>query len=411
MKHIGLKIALVMIVSLTVCCSIFLFVFHISFSKYFEGEAQKEIALLQGFYKLDLSTLTEEDYFNYFYDDNNIYASSVNYLYTNNNYELYADYYDWANVSNAGADKTVAEFAKNNAAKLSLGEIMVRQSASSHYVIGQLPSYDESICVVYIDITSMDRLANRFSVIAIIPMTIISIIMVFVGMNFGKRLEIARARQTTFFQNASHELKTPLMSIQGYAEGIQTGVIEPGKAATVIMDESLRMSGLVEELLDISKIESSQMKLDLEPFDLKELIYDCLRSLEPVAAKKNINLNVDFPDERIILTGDEVQIRRAISNLLTNALRYAQSSVDVAIKQGISQTIISVLDDGDHLPKDVLSHIFERFYTGPNGNTGIGLALSKEIIELHKGTITAANVASGIEFKINLPFSTTKTYF
>ena len=209
---------------------------------------------------------------------------------------------------------------------------LAQQVSASQKTAGNIGSYRYAMCenddgymIIFVDITSrMDSFRSFLLasiIIAAAGWLIMAVLVMILSGRIMKPFADNYEKQRRFITDAGHELKTPLMSIQGYAAGIQTGVIESGKAAAVIMDESLIMSGLVEELLDISKIESNQMKLDFEPFDLKELIYDCLRSLEPVATKKNIAFNVDFPEERIILTGDEVQIRRAISNLITNALR------------------------------------------------------------------------------------------
>ena len=107
-------------------------------------------------------------------------------------------------------------------------------------------------------------------------------------------------RQQTFFQNASHELKTPLMAIQGYAEGIQAGVMDTASAAEVILEESDRMTELVEELLDISKIDMGRQQLALSETDIRELLYDSIRAVEPTAAASGITIVPDFPEEPVI---------------------------------------------------------------------------------------------------------------
>ena len=134
-------------------------------------------------------------------------------------------------------------------------------------------------------------------------------------------------RQQTFFQNASHELKTPLMAIQGYAEGIQAGVMDTASAAEVILEESDRMTELVEELLDISKIDMGRQQLALSETDIRELLYDSIRAVEPAAAASGITIAPDFPEEPIMVKCDDTQMRRAVTNILTNGVRYARSEL------------------------------------------------------------------------------------
>ena len=98
-----------------------------------------------------------------------------------------------------------------------------------------------------------------------------------IGYRLGVKIEESQKTQRRFFQNSSHELKTPLMAIQGYAEGIEMDVVDPQNAAGIIMEETERMTGLVEEILSISKIDSRHFKLDLVKLDIKEVLYDCFR--------------------------------------------------------------------------------------------------------------------------------------
>ena len=212
-------------------------------------------------------------------------------------------------------------------------------------------------------------------------------------------------RQQTFFQNASHELKTPLMAIQGYAEGIQAGVMDTASAAEVILEESDRMTELVEELLDISKIDMGRQQLALSETDIRELLYDSIRAVEPAAAASGITIAPDFPEEPIMVKCDDTQMRRAVTNILTNGLRYARSDLCLTCRADRRQVTIRIQDDGDGIAEGDLPHIFDRFYMGKSGKSGIGLALTKEIIHLHKGTIRAYNGDTGAVFEISFPMS------
>lgn len=221
---------------------------------------------------------------------------------------------------------------------------------------------------------------------------------------FGYKLKGAEQQQT-FFQNASHELKTPLMAIQGYAEGIQAGVMDTDSAAEVILAESDRMTELVEELLDISKIDMGRQQLALSEMDIRELLYDSIRAVESAAAARGITIAPDFSEEPIMVKCDDTQMRRAVTNILTNGLRYARSELRLTCRADRRQVTIRIQDDGDGIAEADLPHIFDRFYMGRSGKSGIGLALTREIIHLHKGTIRARNGDTGAVFEISIPVS------
>ena len=257
--------------------------------------------------------------------------------------------------------------------------------------------------IMYIDIGPITRYIVTLNWAFFGVLLAISSVMCLLGFRFGRDIEKEAERQQTFFQNASHELKTPLMAIQGYAEGIQAGVMDTGSAAEVILAESDRMTGLVDELLDISKIDMGRQPLTLSETDIRELLYDSIRAVEPAAAASGITIAPDFPEEPIMVKCDDTQIRRAVTNILTNGLRYARSKLCLTCRPDKQNVIIRIQDDGDGIAEGDLPHIFERFYMGKSGKSGIGLALTKEIIHLHKGTIRAYNGDSGAVFEITLP--------
>ena len=233
----------------------------------------------------------------------------------------------------------------------------------------------------------------------------ISSVMCLMGFRFGRDIEKEAERQQTFFQNASHELKTPLMAIQGYAEGIQAGVMDTGSAAEVILAESDRMTELVDELLDISKIDMGRQPLTLSEMDVRELLYDSMRAVEPIAACGGITITPDFPETPVMVSCDDTRLRRAVTNILSNGVRYARSQLHLTCRTEKRHVTIRIQDDGDGIAAEDLPHIFDRFYMGKNGKSGIGLALAKEIIHLHKGTIRAYNGDSGAVFEISIPVS------
>ena len=258
--------------------------------------------------------------------------------------------------------------------------------------------------IMYIDIGPITRYIVTLNWAFFAVLLAISSVMCLLGFRFGRDIEKEAERQQTFFQNASHELKTPLMAIQGYAEGIQAGVMDTGGAAEVILEESDRMTELVDELLDISKIDMGRQRLALSEIDIRELLYDSIRAVEP-AAGGGIAIVPDFPEEPVMVSCDDTRLRRAVTNILSNGVRYARSELRLTCCADKRHVTIRIQDDGDGIAEADLPHIFERFYMGKSGKSGIGLALTREIIHLHKGTIRAYNGDGGAVFEITIPVS------
>ena len=256
--------------------------------------------------------------------------------------------------------------------------------------------------IMYIDIGPITRYIVTLNWAFFVVLLAISSVMCLLGFRFGRDIEKEAERQQTFFQNASHELKTPLMAIQGYAEGIQAGVMDTASAAEVILEESDRMTELVEELLDISKIDMGRQQLALSEMDVRELLYDSIRAVEP-AAVGGIAIVPDFPEEPVMVSCDDTRLRRAVTNILSNGVRYARSELRLTCRADKRHVTIRIQDDGDGIAEEDLPHIFDRFYMGRSGKSGIGLALTKEIVHLHRGTIRAYNGDSGAVFEITLP--------
>ena len=259
--------------------------------------------------------------------------------------------------------------------------------------------------IMYIDIGPITRYIVTLNWAFFAVLLAISSVMCLLGFRFGRDIEKEAERQQTFFQNASHELKTPLMAIQGYAEGIQAGVMDAGGAAEVILAESDRMTELVEELLDISKIDMGRQRPTLSETDIRELLYDSIRAVEPTVVSSGITIVPDFPEEPVMVSCDDTRLRRAVTNILSNGVRYARSELRLTCRADKRHVTIRIQDDGDGIAEADLPHIFDRFYMGKSGKSGIGLALTKEIVHLHKGTIRAYNGDSGAVFEISIPVS------
>ena len=278
---------------------------------------------------------------------------------------------------------------------------LIFMSAQEDYGDGEEPySY-----IMYIDIGPITRYIVTLNWVFFAVLLAISSVMCLLGFRFGRDIEKEAERQQTFFQNASHELKTPLMAIQGYAEGIQAGVMDAGGAAEVILEESDRMTELVEELLDISKIDMGRQQLALSETDIRELLYDSIRAVEPTVVSGGIAIVPDFPEEPVMVSCDDTRLRRAVTNILSNGLRYARSELRLTCRTDKRHVTIRIQDDGDGIAEEDLPHIFDRFYMGRSGKSGIGLALTKEIVHLHRGTIRAYNGDTGAVFEISIPVS------
>lgn len=258
--------------------------------------------------------------------------------------------------------------------------------------------------ILYVNVSALTILANSLNLFFFTVLIIFTALAIGVGIYLGKKIENAEEKTQQFFQNISHELQTPIMAIQGYAEGIETNVLQnQQQAAKVILKESQNMSELIEELLFLAKLNSGQLQLHKELVEVNELVFDVLRSLDWLTNKHNITIQMTPSVQIPVISGDEKQLSKALSNLLRNALTYAHEKVQITINTKPNQIEIMIIDDGDGIaPKD-LPHIFERFYKGKNGNIGIGLALTKEIVELHDGELLAKNTKNGTTFTMILP--------
>ena len=256
--------------------------------------------------------------------------------------------------------------------------------------------------VLYVDIGAVMQYSAYLNAVFFAVLAILSVLVCLFGWKLGGYVEKAHESQKWFFQNVSHELKTPMMAVQGCAEGIHTGVLDPVEASGVILEETEQMSELVEELLALSRLESGQANAEFHLTDVRELLYDCLRSTEQLAEQYNLHISLRFDDTPVTVNCDEIQLRRAFTNIITNALRYAKEKIQIECKADRGKAVVRIRDDGEGIAPELLPHIFDRFFSTRKGGAGIGLSLAKEIVSLHKGTIHAAN-DGGAVFEISLP--------
>ncbi len=229
-----------------------------------------------------------------------------------------------------------------------------------------------------------------------------------------RRLEKMRKE---FVGNVSHELKTPLTSIKGYVETLLAGEHDSDtyqNFLSIINDEADRLEKLIEDLLNLSKIESNFDYFTEEDVDLIGIINNASLLLESKAGKKNIELNFDLPYEFPIIKGNREQLSRVMINLIDNAIKYTDKNgkIEIRVYQSESEDylVVEVEDNGMGIPKKDLPRIFERFYRVDKarsrklGGTGLGLSIVKHIIEQHQGEIGVESEAEkGSKFYFKLP--------
>lgn len=215
-------------------------------------------------------------------------------------------------------------------------------------------------------------------------------------------LREAKQKQETFFQNVSHELRTPLTSIRGNAEGIVYGVMEPQSAAKIILSESDKLGGMVEDILYLSRMGRSAPEGAAEKLDLREVLSLCVSEQHTAADGKGVAFRFDFDEAPVMLPVREQDAQRLFGNLISNAIRYAKSEVRLACHTEDGAVVVRVADDGPGIAEEDLPHIFERFYKGKDGKHGIGLAIAQSVAETYHGTLTARS-DGGAVFEARFP--------
>ncbi len=217
--------------------------------------------------------------------------------------------------------------------------------------------------------------------------------------------------------NVSHDLRSPLASIQGYLETIQikNGHISPDEQKQyidVVLRNTVSLSNLVAALFELSKLDAEQVRPQNESFSVSELVQDLVQQFQPEAERAGVRLEGELPDNLSLAYGDIALVERAISNLIDNAIRFSPQGGIVRIvpqNQG-DQIGVQVIDSGKGIPEDELPHIFDRFYrveksrTKKRGGAGLGLAIAKKIIELHGARLKVeSTLNSGTTFSFELP--------
>ena len=403
MKNIKLRIVYLILGSALLLSALFVLAVNVIIPSHFVNEAKKALLNEAEYQNRAIPYTYDEPDYDENWEEEYFFTPSIVFLELEDGYR----HNTW-NRDTYRLEKKLLEYCAGR--NITLGQCYTFKTDRHHLIFMSVQEDygdgEESYSyIMYIDIGPITRYIVTLNWAFFAVLLAISSVMCLLGFRFGRDIEKVAERQQTFFQNASHELKTPLMAIQGYAEGIQAGVMDTGSAAEVILKESDRMTELVDELLDISKIDMGRQRLALSEIDIRELLYDGIRAVEPAAAASGITIVPDFPEEPVMVICDDTRLRRAVTNILSNGVRYARSELRLTCRADKRHVTIRIQDDGNGIAEADLPHIFDRFYMGKSGKSGIGLALTKEIVHLHRGTIRAYNGETGAVFEISIPVS------
>lgn len=222
--------------------------------------------------------------------------------------------------------------------------------------------------------------------------------------------EEAEERRKEFLSNVSHELKTPIALIQGYAEGLKEGIADDDEESRdyycdVIIDEAQKMNGMVKNLLNLSHIESGSEQLSIERFDITELISGIVGNKNLLASQKNCEIIYDRTEPQYVWA-DETKIEEVITNYLTNAINHCEYDKKIIIKNfRVGDDVkVTVFNTGKNIPEEELDKIWIKFYkvdkarTREYGGNGIGLSIVKAIMDLHNKKCGVENKSDGVEF-------------
>jgi len=231
------------------------------------------------------------------------------------------------------------------------------------------------------------------------------------------RLERSQKSQRDFVANVSHELKTPLTSIQGFAQAILDETADTPaarkQAAQIIYNEAGRMHRLALDLLDLARLEAGTADLKMSIVNMNLLLQNIVEKFTPQAQKTGITVRLNTPDQLPTLIGDGDRLAQVFTNVVDNALKFTPAGGQVSLAAAVveAEMEISITDSGIGVPKEALPHLFDRFYQvdisragGAGHSTGLGLAIVKEIVEAHNGKISVrSELGHGTTFAIHLP--------
>ena len=239
--------------------------------------------------------------------------------------------------------------------------------------------------------------------------------------SMARQVSTTLQSQQDLVANVSHDLKTPLTSIQGFSQALLDGTASDEaareRAATIIHEESSRMRRLVDELLDLARLEAGQVTLAREPVDVGLLLTECANRFAPQSERLGVALDVELAPDLPPVLGDADRLGQVFGNLVDNALQHLGSAsgegrVALCAEQSDGSLVCSVTDNGPGIPSEDLTRVFERFYqvdksrARRRSGAGLGLAIAQEIIHAHGGSIRVESVEGlGTRFTVELPLA------
>ncbi len=232
------------------------------------------------------------------------------------------------------------------------------------------------------------------------------------ALNFmAEELKKSDNMKNEFISSISHEIRTPLTSIRGWAETIENGGIdseENKQGISIILKESKRLTGLVEQLLDFSRFESGRLHMNFEEVDLNSLIKDVLKLYAIKSEEKNLHININLDPNITYITGDADRLRQVFINIIDNACKfsYKDGQITVSTLSFVDGANVYIEDQGIGIPANDLPRATEKFYKGKSKRTGtgLGLAISKEIVIMHNGTLNIESIENkGTKVIVSLP--------
>ncbi len=226
-----------------------------------------------------------------------------------------------------------------------------------------------------------------------------------------EKVQIEEMR-TEFLSNVSHELKTPIALVQGYAEVLKEMQMDEESRdyyCDVIIDEAVKMNRLVRSLLSLNELESGIGRLDLTRFDIVSLIEGVVSSNRIVAEGKGAKVSIS-PAGPVFVWGDEFQIEQVVTNYFTNAVNHVSGEmrIDITVEERDGLAVTTVFNTGDPIPEESLSHVWDKLYkvdkarTREYGGNGIGLSIVKAVMDLHRQTCSVENREDGVAFSFTL---------
>ncbi len=232
--------------------------------------------------------------------------------------------------------------------------------------------------------------------------------------NMSEKVALADKARTDFISQVSHELRTPLTAITGWAETIAYDEAVQGdslRGINIISREAERLTGMVKELLEFTRIQDGRFNLNLEAIDLPAEVEDVLFTYSSLLAQEGVSIRYDCDEETIPpIQADPERIKQVLLNVLDNAVKYGKSggTVEVSVQSDSDSVIITTRDHGPGIPENELPHVKERFYKGSSKErgSGIGLAVCEEIVTRHGGTLTIENhPEGGVLATVKLPIT------